>query len=456
MASGSSLTVVAGLTKAPAAGGLFAPAGRLSAACSWECRADLAGVLRLVPEGEADACEPLGPPLNGENVVVLEGRLHNGNVAPCLLYLHCDPHGSEEIIGLGIVSEARNMEVYVGDEYCGTGRGAKVFTGQHDSKNDQVSLYQKSLKLECSAASCKIKLLSIPGKQRVLVSKIIVQVKPVCMNPVPDIAALGSGIDLGKVQTIVESMGSKLSPGAQQLLDMVVFQQKNGLPFGGKLQNVFGKNGFGFENNHTIDGLKKVVDIGRLDHLPNGLSLPRAHAAAGMAMEELKRHADMNKQIPNAENVCETPGLQAPQPSAVLSQNDFKGLVSSFLQEQGSEKPNAHNSMLLLPLLQTVCGQVNQLRIDERNKHCENKSASEEDGIQTLGLEQQPVFLHMEKVIARNMDLMEKRLMDHIDLRMQKLQEHLDHKVAALFDLVQNSNNVSKEHGSEECSDGKR
>ncbi|CAI5774926.1 Chromosome 10 open reading frame 88 [Podarcis lilfordi] len=133
MASGSSLAAVAGLAKAPAAGGPVAPAGRLSAACSWECRADLAGVLRLVPEGEADACEPLGHPLNGENVVVLEGRLHNDIVAPCLLYLHCDPHGSEEIIGLGIVSEARNMEVYVGDEYCGTGRGAKVFTGQHSS-----------------------------------------------------------------------------------------------------------------------------------------------------------------------------------------------------------------------------------------------------------------------------------------------------------------------------------
>lgn len=37
---------------------------------------------------------------------------------------------------------------------------------------------------------------------------------------------LGSGIDLDKVQTIMESMGSKLSPGAQQLLDMVRFQQK--------------------------------------------------------------------------------------------------------------------------------------------------------------------------------------------------------------------------------------
>ena len=46
------------------------------------------------------------------------------------------------------------------------------------------------------------------------------------MKSVPDFAALGSGIDIRKVQTIVESVGSKLSPGAQQLMDMVRFQQK--------------------------------------------------------------------------------------------------------------------------------------------------------------------------------------------------------------------------------------
>lgn len=40
--------------------------------------------------------------------------------------------------------------------------------------------------------------------------------------------ALGSRIDLQRVQTIMESMGSKLSPGAQQLMDMVRFQQQVG------------------------------------------------------------------------------------------------------------------------------------------------------------------------------------------------------------------------------------
>lgn len=69
-------------------------------------------------------------------------------------------------------------------------------------------------------------LLSIGEKQRVLISKILVQVKTVSAKLVTDCPSLGLSIDLDRVQTIVESMGSKLSPGAQQLLDMVRCQQK--------------------------------------------------------------------------------------------------------------------------------------------------------------------------------------------------------------------------------------
>ncbi|XP_062987660.1 ATPase PAAT isoform X2 [Elgaria multicarinata webbii] len=454
MASSSGLTATSQGEEA-----LVAGSRRISAACSWECRAELASVVRLVSEEEfGGAWELLGPPPDGENVVLLEGRLNNDSIAPCLLYLHCDPHGSEEIVGLGIVSEARNMEVYIGEEYCATGRGEKIFTIEHGSKNDQVTLYKKYLRLECSTASCKIKLLSISEKERVLLSKIIVQVKLVCTKPMPAFAGLGSGIDLDKVQIIMESMGSKLSPGAQQLLDMVRFQQKNGLPFGGKLQNILGRNGLVSENNHAIDGLKKSPDFGRLDHVPNGPSFLKANSAAGTLLQDLKIHTDMNKQAPGTEPMFEPPGLQTPQPSAVVSQNNFKGLVSSFLQQQGKENSDMPNSTLLLPLLQTVCGQVNRLRIDERSKQCENNSVSEDQGIQTVSAEQQPVCLYLEKFISKNMELMEKRLMENIDLHMQKLQEHVDNKIAAIMDFVQNSNNVSQEHNPlrEETSNGKR
>ncbi|ETE69235.1 putative protein C10orf88 [Ophiophagus hannah] len=441
------------LTEKPQAGWDDSAGGpRVSVTCSWVCPSDLARVLCVVPAGEFDAGELSEPAPNGQNVVVLEGQINDDGVVPCLLYLHCDPRGTEEIVSLSIISEARNMEVYLGDEYYGTGRGERVVTVKHGSKGDQVSLYKTYLKLECSTVSCKIKLLSISEKQRVLINKIIVQVQSACAKTLPNVT-LGSGIDLDKVQTIMESMGSKLSPGAQQLLDMVRFQQKNGISFGGKLQSILGGNGFVYGKNHPIDGLKKTSDFEWLDRLPNGPSLLKANLVAKTVAADLNAHSKITKQITG--NIFELPGLQ---PCTVHSESDCKGLLASFFQEQGSENSNIPNSSLLLPLLQTVCGQVDRLSIDEKDKCCENKFASQKDGIQTVGLEQQHICLYLEKFMSKKIDLTEKRLMDYIDLRMQKLQEHVDNKLAAVMDLVNNLHIVSQECGplKEGNTDGKR
>ncbi|XP_039194558.1 ATPase PAAT isoform X1 [Crotalus tigris] len=422
---------------------------RVSVACSWECRSDLAGVLCVVQARQFDAGELSEPAPSGQNVVVLEGQINDDGVVPCLLYLHCDPCGSEEIVSLSIISEARNMEVYLGDEYYATGRGEKTFTVKHGRKDDQVSLYKKYLTLECSTVSCKIKLLSISEKQKVLINKIIVQVQSACAKTVPSVT-LGSGIDLDKVQSIMESMGSKLSPGAQQLLDMVRFQQKNGISFGGKLQTILGGNGFVYGKNHPIDGLKKASD---LDHLSNGPSLLKANLTAKTVTEDLNAHSKITKQVLTTSNIFELPGLQ---PCTVPSQSDYKGFMASFFQEQGNENSNTPNSTLLLPLLQTVCGQGDCLSIGEKDK-CEKNSTSQKDGIQSVGLEQQHICLYLEKFMSKKMEQTEKRLMDYIDLRMQKLQEHVDNKLAAVIHLVNNLHIGSQECPlKEENTDGKR
>ncbi|XP_048361637.1 ATPase PAAT [Sphaerodactylus townsendi] len=417
---------------------------RISASSSWKCRGGLAAVLRLVAEEEQlGAGELWGPSLNGENVVVLEGCLSNENIAPCFLYLHCDPHGSEEIMSLGIISEARNMEVYIEEEYYATGRGEKVLGIQNGSKNDQVTLYKKHLKLECPTTSCKVKLLSIKEKHKVLISRILVQVS---MKPVPDFSAIGSGIDLDRVQSIMESMGSKLSPGAQQLLDMVHFQQKNGLSFGSKLPNIFERTGFGFKNNHAVDGLQKASDLGRLNHLPSGPAALKFSSTAGEVPEDLKTYSNINKQTSSTDSALQSQLVLTSQHNSILSQNDFKGLVSSFLQEQANETSNASSSTFFLPFLQTVCGQVNRLRIDETNEHHENNSGSEDHTAEAARVEQQPACLYVEEVISKRMELMEKKLTNYIDLRMQKLQEQLDTKVAAIMGLLQNSKNITRDH----------
>lgn len=57
-------------------------------------------------------------------------------------------------------------------------------------------------------------------------SRVVVHVRSVPANSSTRSPALGSRIDLDKVQTMMQSMGSKLSPGAQQLMNMVRFQQQ--------------------------------------------------------------------------------------------------------------------------------------------------------------------------------------------------------------------------------------
>ncbi|KAG6937496.1 hypothetical protein G0U57_009691 [Chelydra serpentina] len=436
---------------------------RMAAGCSWACVSPsspggLADTLRLLPEGASDG-EALAPPEHGKNSVVLERRLDDEKETPCLLYLQCDPHGSEEIVCVGILSEARNMEVYVGEEYCGTGRGQNVCTIQND-RNDKVTLYKKYLKLEYSTTSCRIKLLSIGERQRVLVTKIVVQVKSVSAKSASDLPSLGSSVDLDRVQTMVESMGSKLSPGAQQLMNMVRLQQKNSFPLGDKLQCIFGKKECVFGDKHTIDGLHNEAAFRGLDQSSNAPFPFNSCSATETVFEDLKTHTDMNTQIPGRENIPDVERLKTLQQSTPLPGNEFKVMLSSLMQEQASANPNMSGSGMLLPFLQNLCGQVNHLQLDDGNEHFRKSTIAKEEGIQTVGMEQQPICSYLEKVISKNMELMEKKLMDYIDLSMQKLQEHIDTKVVLLMGMVQNSksNKMSQEHydSGEVLSNGER
>ncbi|XP_077679108.1 ATPase PAAT isoform X2 [Eretmochelys imbricata] len=393
-----------------------------------------------------------------ENSLVLERHLNDEKETPCLLYLQCDPHGSEQIVCVGIVSEARNMEVYVGEEYCGTGRGQNVCTIQND-RNDKVTLYKKYLKLEYSTTSCRIKLLSIGERQRVLLTKIVIQVRSVSAKSASDLSSLGSNVDLDRVQTMVESIGSKLSPGAQQLMNMVRLQQKNSFPLRDKLQCIFGKREC-FGDKHTVDGLHNAAAFKGLDQSSNEPFPFKSCLTTETVFGDLKTHTGMNTWIPGRENIPDLETLKTMQQSTPLPGNDFKVMLSSLMQEQASANPNMPSSGLLLPFLQNLCGQVNHLRLDDGNKHFEKSTMDEEEGIQTIGREQQPICSYLEKVISKNMELMERKLMDYIDRSMQKLQEHIDTKVVLLMDMVQNSktNKMLQEHydSGEGLSNGER
>ncbi|XP_034506097.1 ATPase PAAT-like isoform X2 [Ailuropoda melanoleuca] len=96
--------------------------------------------------------------MKNPDLVVLKSSPSSPGEKPCFLYLRCDPNGGEEIVSVGILSSARNMEVYLGEEYCGTSRGKNVCSDPENSENEKIILYKKYLKLEPSTHACKIKV----------------------------------------------------------------------------------------------------------------------------------------------------------------------------------------------------------------------------------------------------------------------------------------------------------
>ncbi|KFO12316.1 Uncharacterized protein C10orf88, partial [Balearica regulorum gibbericeps] len=324
--------------------------------------------------------------------------------------------------------------------------------------SEKVTLYKKYLKFERPAASCRIKLLSIGEKQRVLISKIIVQVKTVSAKLATDFPSLGSSIDLDRVQTIMESMGSKLSPGAQQLMDMVRCQQKNSLPLGDKLNWIFGKNS-DFGGDHAIDGLRSAALQTSLDQPASEPLSVKNDLTSETVYEDLKISNDLNTEVPEGGNTSDSERLTT-QENTVDLRNYFKVMGSLHMQEQASETPSVANPQVLLPFLQNLCSQVNHLRLKDGNRRFGKNAVTKEEGIQCDGVEQQPICSYLEKIISKNMDLMEKKLVDYIDRQIQALQTHIDNKMVLLMDLVQNSkpNKISQAHydSNEGLSNGER
>nr|XP_044605323.1 ATPase PAAT-like isoform X3 [Equus asinus] len=365
------------------------------------------------------------------DLVVLRSSPSGRDGNPCFLYLRCDPEGGEEIASVGVLSSARNMEVYLGEEYCGTGRGQSVRGALVGSEPEKIILYKKYLKLESSTRACKIKLLSFGEKQCVFISKLVVHMQPVSANSSTSPQALGSRIDLDRVQTLMESMGSKLSPGAQQLMNMVRLQQQNCIPIGEQLQSVLGNTG----HKHMID-LQSSSTSGAFSKSSSTPFPFRTGLTSGNVPENLKAYPDKSTQPLGGGNIANLEERKIVPQNHSLLENDLKNALSSFLSKKASDNSNIPNSELL-PLLQSMCSQGNHFHVGRNTKWLENITKPSE-GIVGAAMEEQPVCSYLEKILSKNMELMEKKLMDHIDQQMYKLQEHIDNKIALLMDLLQN------------------
>ncbi|XP_027384328.1 uncharacterized protein C10orf88-like isoform X4 [Bos indicus x Bos taurus] len=343
------------------------PTRRPTLASSWDAAfGALAQSLRLTPDGlgdrDADWEELLAPPASGQDHVILKRNLNGQDENPCFLHLRCDPHGGEEIVSIGILSSARNMEVYLGEEYCGTSRGKNVCNVLDNSEHEKITLYKKCLKLESSTHACKIKLLSFGEKNCVFISKVVVHVRPVLAHSSAGSPTLGSRIDLERVQTIMESMGSKLSPGAQQLMNMVRFQQQNCVAIGEQLQSILGNTG----HKHVM-GLPSSSTPGAFDKSSCTPFPFRTGLTSGNVTDDSEATTEKSLQPAGGGSMSSLQECKIGPQSRSILENDLKNAVSSFLSKKAGDSSHIPNSELL-PFLQNLCGQVSHLRVGPGTK----------------------------------------------------------------------------------------
>ncbi|XP_008285359.1 ATPase PAAT [Stegastes partitus] len=381
---------------------------------AWVCHTEgrhLTDVLLPVHISDKDEDEEeLRQETNHGGPVLLQ-QMEEGS--PCVLTLHCSS-SSAAISRLLVISEARTLEVYdQTGEYCGTVRGVKEDGIQPDSA-DRGPFYRKQLILEHPSSACEVKLLSLAGRNSVLVCRVVVGLQSLQPGP-----ARGPGIDMQQVQCLVEEMGTNLSPGAQNLMDMVQFQQKNQTgSLGGFLPLLMGGGGFAAlargVNVSTAAAISQPADSS-----PSDGSITPANGAPTL----------QNGRMSESSTPSSSPDLPLPSDNAnnnsggdnggPFSHAQLADMMSHFLTGQG------HGRMLtsdpdLLPMLQSVCGQVTQLRLDDAAAEKKLRNGSWE----------------LDAAMERRLDEMERRLKEHMDRRLDALEQKLEKVLLSALPLV--------------------
>ncbi|KAM9832029.1 LOW QUALITY PROTEIN: ATPase PAAT [Neosynchiropus ocellatus] len=362
---------------------------------AWVCEtarrlSDILVLVQLKNEGE----ELLDPDMS-HGPVMLEQRKEGSS---CVLTLRSSTDSPAIIGRLMLVSEARTLEVYdQHGEYCGTVRGeadAQVHVKREVLFfiSDRGPFYRKQLIIPSPVSSCDIKLLSLGGRSSVLVHHMTVGLLPPPSNSLDR----PPGIDLQQVQTMVEEMGASLSPGAQNLLDMIHFQQQN--------------------QTSTLGGfLPLMMGGGVLSAFTRGAGLP-ADTQVAQSVQNLRDLISPTHHLTPSQNGLTSPASESVSPpdephsdasaASSGSPSQWSEIMSHFTR--GSEGAE---------LLQSICGHVTQLRLEEA-----------QNSVRTDGS-------WCDVVMERRLEEMEKRLRDHMDRRLDAIEHKLE---VALKNLLHN------------------
>ncbi|OWK08025.1 hypothetical protein Celaphus_00008764, partial [Cervus elaphus hippelaphus] len=177
----------------------------------------------------------------------------------------------------------------------------------------------------------------------------------------------------------------------------------NRVALGEQLQSILGNAG-----HRHVQGLQSSSAPGAFDKSSSTPFPFRTGLTSGNVTEESEANTEKSLQPAGGGSLSSLHECKIVPQSRSLLENDLKNAVSSFLSKKASDSSHIPNSELL-PLLQNL-------------------------------LEEQSICSYLEKILSKNMELMEKKLTDYIDQRIYKLQEHIDNKIALLMDLLQRPN----------------
>lgn len=366
---------------------------------SWLCQAEghhLSDVLQPVYVSDEDGCDEDLSQLETDetkrcSLVQLEQPEDD---CPCVLTLSCSSSPLTSISRLLVISQARTMEVYSHEgDYCGTARGERDDRVQTDSPDGGV-FYRKQLTLKHPSSACEVKLLSLGGRRSISLRRVVVG-----MWQAPSSPACGATIDMQQVQSLVEEMGTSLSPGAQNLMDMVRVQQLNqSSAVGGFLPLLMGGGLFSARMPPAATPAPPLLadPVASLLSLPPH-AVPQAHEAPPSqngAVSEGSSSPELHSPLNGKDAVFSAARGESSGP---LSRDKLTDMMSHILKGQGGNN--------LLPVLQGVCGQVTKLRLDDAAEEKMRNGSWELDAVMDRRLEQ-----------------MEKRLKEHLDRRLDALE----------------------------------
>lgn len=161
--------------------------------------------------------------------VILTQPNPQSDVVPCEMSFTAHPMAQEFYIkNIVIVSEARNVELYIDENYERTAKGIMLTI----RKGRKVSLFETEFDLTefiHGTCRCLVKFLSYPEEQSMRLQTIVVRVARVSsLTPSPGMPLQGlipGQVDIANVRSYLDSLGKQLTPEAQQLLESMESKQ---------------------------------------------------------------------------------------------------------------------------------------------------------------------------------------------------------------------------------------